>query len=142
MIENPTPHRPRLRPVRPLRADGQVSTFDIGYTASTILMDLQLLGTTGVIGMDDFVLDWTSSFAFKNPDIATGYSHRTGMATRNDATFIPTPAGTPQEVAMIETFAELAATDKAGRRSAFVEATLKTQEYLDALWDAASPIPY
>ena len=122
-------------------AGGQVSTFDIGYTASTILMDLQLLGTTGVIGMDDFVLDWTSSFAFKNPDIATGYSHRTGMATRKDATFFPTPASTPQEVAMIETFAELAASDKADRRTAFVEATLKTQEYLDALWAAASPIP-
>jgi predicted dehydrogenase len=121
---------------------GQVSTFDIGYTAATILMDLQLLGTTGVIGMDDFVLDWNSSFAFKNPTIEAGYVHRTGMATRKDATFIPTPASIPQEVAMIETFAELAASDKAGRRAAFVEASLKTQEYLDALWAAASPIPY
>ena len=37
---------------------GEVSTFDVGYTAGTIIMDLQLLGTTGVIGMDDFVLDW------------------------------------------------------------------------------------
>ena len=71
---------------------GQVSTFDVGYTAGTILMDLQLLGTTGVIGMDDFVLDWESSFAFKNPEIKAGYSHRTGMATRKDATFVPTPS--------------------------------------------------
>jgi hypothetical protein len=38
-------------------------------------MDLQLLGTTGIIAMDDFVLDWTDSFAFKNPDIQTGYSY-------------------------------------------------------------------
>jgi predicted dehydrogenase len=121
---------------------GQVSTFDIGYTAATILMDLQLLGTTGVIGMDDFVLDWNSSFAFKNPTIEAGYTHRTGMATRKDAAFIPTPARVPQEVAMIETFAELADSDKAARRIAFVGATLKTQEYLDALWAAASPIPY
>ena len=60
---------------------GQVSTFDIGYTAGTILMDLQLLGTTGVIGMDDFVLDWEGSFAFKNPKIKVGYTHRTGMGT-------------------------------------------------------------
>jgi hypothetical protein len=29
---------------------GEVSTFDIGYTAATIIMDLQLLGTNGVIG--------------------------------------------------------------------------------------------
>src|SRR5439155_2226850 len=41
---------------------GEVSTFDSGYTAATILMDLQHLGTTGVIGLDDFVLDWANSF--------------------------------------------------------------------------------
>jgi hypothetical protein len=52
-------------------------------------MDLQLLGTSGVIGMDDFALDSTDSFAFKNPDIKTGYFHRTGMATRKDVTFVP-----------------------------------------------------
>jgi hypothetical protein len=54
---------------------GEVSTFDVGYTAGTAIMDLQLLGTTGIIAMDDFVLDWTDSFAFKNPDIQTGYSY-------------------------------------------------------------------
>ena len=27
---------------------GEVSTFDVGYTAATVLMDLQLLGTAGV----------------------------------------------------------------------------------------------
>jgi len=58
---------------------GEVSTFDVGYTAGAVIMDLQLLGTSGVIGMDDFVLDSTDSFAFKNPDIKTGYFHRTGM---------------------------------------------------------------
>jgi hypothetical protein len=57
---------------------GQVSTFDVGYTAGTILMDLQLLGTTGAIGMDDFVLDWEGSFAFRNPEIKAGYTHRAG----------------------------------------------------------------
>jgi hypothetical protein len=34
---------------------GHVSTFDFGYTSGTIIMDLQLLGTTGVIGMDDYL---------------------------------------------------------------------------------------
>jgi predicted dehydrogenase len=118
-------------------AGGEVSTFDIGYTAGTILMDLELLGTTGIIRMDDFVLDWTSSFAFQNPDIKAGYSHRTGMATRKDATFVLTPAGTPQQVAMIETFTELAASGSVARRAAYADASLKTQEYLDALWAAA-----
>ena len=115
---------------------GQVSTFDVGYTAGTIIMDLQLLGTTGVIGMDDFVLDWEASFAFKNPEIKAGYTHRTGTATRKDVTFVPTPSDTPQEVAMIEDFARLAASGDAVRRAASAEASLKTQEYLDALWAA------
>src|SRR5206468_4220899 len=77
---------------------GEVSTFDVGYTAGTVIMKLELLGTAGVIEIvffndaggsvimklellgtagviekDDFVLDWTNSFAFQNPDIKTGY---------------------------------------------------------------------
>ena len=116
---------------------GHASTFDVGYTAGTIVMDLQLLGTTGVITMDDFVLDWESSFAFKNPEIKAGYFFRTGMATRKDATFVPTPADVAQEVAMIDHFAELAASGNATKRASYAEASLKTQEYLDALWVAA-----
>ncbi len=116
---------------------GEVSTFDVGYTAGAVIMDLQLLGTSGVIGMDDFVLDSTDSFAFKNPDIKTGYFHRTGMATRKDVTFVPTPSNTAAEVAMIQTFAEVAAFGNAARRAGFAAASLKTQQYLDAIWVAA-----
>jgi predicted dehydrogenase len=116
---------------------GEVSTFDVGYTAATILMDLQLLGTTGVIGMDDFVLDWAGSFAFKNADVPAGYTHRTGMATRKDITFIPTPGIVGQEVAMLDNFAALAASGDAALRAGYAASTLKTQEYLDALWRAA-----
>jgi predicted dehydrogenase len=115
---------------------GEVSTFDIGYTAGTAVMDLQLLGTTGVISMDDFVLDWVDSFAFKNPDMKTGYTHRTGMATRKDVTFVPTPAKTSGEVAMIQTFAELSASGNKARRTEFATASLETQKYLDAIWGA------
>lgn len=117
---------------------GEVSTFDIGYTAGTAIMNLQLLGTSGIIEMDDFVLDWTDSFAFKNSDIKTGYTHRTGMATRKDVMFVPTPSNLSGEVAMIETFAELAVSENAARRAGFVASSLKTQEYLDALWAAAA----
>jgi predicted dehydrogenase len=116
---------------------GEVSTFDVGYTAGTILMDLQLVGTAGVIGMDDFVLDWADSFAFKNPDLRVGYSYRAGMATRKDTAFVPTPAPVGQEVAMFDAFAELAASGDADQRAVFAAATLRTQEYLDALWAAA-----
>jgi hypothetical protein len=117
-------------------AGGAVSTFDIGYTASTIIMDLQLLGTTGVIEMDDFVLDWAKSFAFTNPQIKAGYIHRTGMATRKGMTFIETPSNAPQDVAMIEHFAELAVSGDAAQRAGYARSSLMTQEYLDAVWDA------
>jgi predicted dehydrogenase len=117
---------------------GEVSTFDVGYTAGTVLMDLQLLGTSGVIAMDDFVLDWTDSFAFKNPDIKTGYTHRTGMATRKDLKFIETPSLTSGEVAMIRNFAALAASGNTARRAAYAASSLKTQEYLDAIWAASN----
>ncbi len=117
---------------------GEVSTFDIGYTADTILMDLQLLGTRGVIAMDDFVLDWATSWAFGIPGNPTGYTHRAGMASRKDITFIPTAAPAAQEVLMMDRFAELAASGDTAARAAYATATLKTQEYLDALWTAAA----
>lgn len=118
-------------------AGGEVSTYDIGYTAGTVVMDLELLGTQGVVTMDDFVLDWTGSFAFKNPDIPIGYIHRTGMATRKDARFIATPASRGQEILMIDEFAELVASGNATERARWIDASLKTQHYLDAIWRAA-----
>jgi predicted dehydrogenase len=117
---------------------GEVSTFDIGYTAGTVLMDLQLLGTTGVIEIDDFVLDWANSWAFQNPLSQTGYVHRTDMATRADFSFVATSGETPQEVLMIETFAELATNGNDPRRADYAAATVTTQEYLDALWASAN----
>lgn len=116
---------------------GEVSTFDIGYTAGTILMDLQLLGTTGVISLDDFVLDWTNSWSFQNPDVPCGYSYRTGMATRKDAVFIPTPTSTPQDVSMVEDFADLMSSGNTTKKAEYATATRLTQNYLDALWKSA-----
>jgi predicted dehydrogenase len=112
---------------------GEASTFDAGFTAGTALLDLQLLGTHGVLSMDDFVLNWSDSFAFNHPDIPTGYFHRSGMASRADISFIPTPSHTPQEVLMIETFAALSLGEHQLEQAHFAEATLRTQEYLDAL---------
>jgi predicted dehydrogenase len=117
---------------------GEVSTFDVGWTSGTILQDLQLVGTSGVIGLDDFVLDWTLGFVFRRPDIPAGYTYRTGMATRGEIAFVPAPSAIPQEVAMVEDFADLARGGSAAQRAAYVDASLKTQEYLDALWATIS----
>ncbi len=116
---------------------GEVSTFDIGYTAGAALMDLQLLGTTGVISMDDFVLDWANSWAFQSAESKTGYSYRTGPTTRADVMFLTTPTSTPQEVLMVQNFVDLANSQDGGKRSAWCEASLKTQEFLDTIWSAS-----
>jgi hypothetical protein len=91
-----------------------------------------------MITMDDFALDWKDSFAFKNKEIDVGYFHRTGLAARKDIAFVSTPANRAQEVLMIDDFAELVATGNAIQRSAWAEASQKTQQYLDAIWAAAN----
>ncbi len=115
---------------------GEVSTFDAGWTAGTVVQDLALLGTTGVISIDDFVLDWARGFTVQHPEIKAGYSYRTGTAPRADITFVPTPAPVPQKVAMVEDFSDLACAGNSSERAAYADASLKTQEYLDALWAA------
>lgn len=119
-------------------ASGEVSNFDIGYTAGTIIQDLKLMGTNGVISLDDFVLDWNNSFAFKNPSIPLGYTYRTAMSTRSDVAFVATPSHAPQEVAMIDRFAQLVVDGTSAERAQYAEATLKSQQYLDALWASAN----
>ncbi len=117
-------------------ASGEVSTYDVGYTAGTVLQDLQLLGTTGVIQMDDFVLDWTTSWAFHDPAVPCGYIHRTGAANRGAFTFVPTPSPIGAQILLVEGLAELVSAGDAARRAAFATATAKTQSYLDAAWKA------
>jgi len=116
---------------------GEGSTFDVGVTAGTVLMDLQLLGTTGVISLDDFVLDWTNSWSFRHPDIKTGYTHRTAAATPKDFAFIKTHATKRQEIQMIDTFAQIVASRDTLIAETHASASRKTQEYLDAMWAAA-----
>lgn len=124
-----------VRVIALLRFDsGEVSTFDAGWTAGTLIMDLDLLGTTGVIEMDDFVLDVHDSLAFQNPDMVARYVHRTGVTTRKGFTEIAAPARTGQHVSMCDDFADLAASKDKALQAAYVDATLKTQQILDAVW--------
>ena len=67
-----------------------------------------------------------------------GYSHRTRVASRHEMTFVATPAPKAAEVAMVDDFATLATSGNEASRVASAVATLKTQEYLDALWQAAN----
>jgi len=116
---------------------GEVSTFDAGFTAGTLVQDLQLLGTDGAISVDDFVLDWRDSAGFQDPEAAVGYWLKTGLATRKDAVFVETPAEVAAQVAMVEDFAALAVSGDRARMTAHAEASVRTQELLDAVWEAA-----
>ncbi|MDJ0740375.1 MAG: Gfo/Idh/MocA family oxidoreductase [Gammaproteobacteria bacterium] len=115
-------------------SSGESATFDIGYTTNTGIMDLSLIGANGMLSLDDFVLDWTNSFAFKNDDVATGYVYRSDMATRKDFAFVETPSDTAGDVLMIEHLAALAQSDDDAARGSYREAALRTQTYLDAVW--------
>jgi predicted dehydrogenase len=117
---------------------GEVSTFDAGWTAGSLIMDLDLLGTKGAIEMDDFVLDVHDSLAFQNPDMLPRYVHRSGVTTRKGFTEIEVPAKLGQHVLMCDDFADLAASKDQALQAAYVDATFRTQSILDAVWKAAN----
>ncbi|RVH48455.1 Gfo/Idh/MocA family protein [Sinorhizobium meliloti] len=113
---------------------GKTATFDVGYTAGAAVMDLTVAGTSGILTQDDFVLDWHSGFGFDNPDIQTGFVHRSGMATRNEFAFIETPSERSQHALMIDNFADLIRNGDAAEREIWLSTTEKTQVFLDAIW--------
>ncbi|MBK5911326.1 oxidoreductase [Rhodothalassium salexigens] len=117
-------------------ADGTSTTFDVGYTADTLAMDLHLIGTKGIVTMDDFVLDWANSFPFKNTGLKAGYVHRHGLTSHADARFVEVASDTPQQVLMVDRFADLARTGSADDRARAAAPTLATQALLDAVWAA------
>ena len=116
---------------------GEMSTFDAGFTAGALVQDLQLVGSEGVISVDDFVVDWRDSSAFQDVEMAVGYWLKKGLATRREAIFVDTLAGTPAQVAMVQDFAELAGSGDREAMAAYAEASVRTQELVDAIWEAA-----
>ena len=88
--------------------------------------------------MDDFVLDWANSRAFQNPDQPAGWFLRSGMATGRQHQFLPRPSETSQDTLMIQNFVTMARSgiSGGGEQQRHAEATLQTQKYLDALWEA------
>ncbi len=86
---------------------GATSTWNIGYNAGVCIMDLDILGTEGLIKMDDFVLDWSKGFAFDDDSHQVGYTLRKQMATPKEFEFIKTPSSRAQTTLMVESFANL-----------------------------------
>ncbi|GAA4852068.1 Gfo/Idh/MocA family oxidoreductase [Algivirga pacifica] len=115
---------------------GMTSTWNIGYNAGVCRMDLDILGESGSIQLDDFVLDWNSGFAFDNPDHQVIYTLRTGMASPQEFQHLPVGNTQPQTVHMINHFAQLIQEDNQEAIKNSIQKTEKTQTFLDAVWDS------
>jgi len=116
--------------------DGKSSSFDFGYDAEVCLMDLDILGTDGMVRMDDFVLDWKQGFAFDNSEHVVGYTKRSAMQEPKDFEFITAPAEQAQAVTMIEHFARLTTSQKQADIKNSIDKAVQTQTLLDAYWQA------
>ncbi|MBN8430063.1 Gfo/Idh/MocA family oxidoreductase [Microbulbifer salipaludis] len=112
-------------------SSGQTSSFDFGYDAGVCLMDLDIIGETGMIQLDDFVLDWKDGFAFSNPKHVTGFNLRQEMATPTEYRRVPTETAQPQVVHMVENFAAQVRQNDRERNQAVAHRAIETQELLD-----------
>ncbi len=117
---------------------GETATFGCGFQTGGMTDLVSLFGDKGVVQMNDFVMNWTNSFARENPDIPTGFTQRGGAQNPKTFAFVETPSKTPQQVLMVETFRRLAEDGNSGERAAFAKASLDTQRCLDAAWAALS----
>jgi predicted dehydrogenase len=114
--------------------DGSTSTWDAGYTSGTVTMDLALIGTKGIITLDDFVLDWVNSFAFQNSNLQAGFYLKTGMANREDVKFIEVKSDKGAHVKMVENFANAVLNGASKFASYYIDASEKTQLLLDSVF--------
>ncbi len=114
--------------------DGKTSTFDFGYNAGVCLMDLDILGTHGMVHMDDFVLDWAHGFVFDNPEFKVGYTIREKMMTPNQFKYVSIQNKLPQTVHMIQDFVALTKNSMGKAVAQSINITLQTQNLLDHLW--------
>ncbi len=113
---------------------GQTATFGCGFLTGAMVDSISLYGEKGVVSLDDFVLNWTNSFARQIAEVPTGFTHRQVGMNPTSFAFVETPSATPQQVLMVEHFQELACSGDTAARTAYAEATLQTQSLLDAAW--------
>ncbi len=115
--------------------DGSTSNWDAGYNAGVSIMDLHILGTDGLISLNDFILDWSKGFAFNDSEFKVGYTLRKGVATPKEFEYVETPSEKAQAVLMIERFAELINDEENAKEDARQKAE-DTQRIVDAMWNS------
>jgi predicted dehydrogenase len=105
--------------------DGSTSTWNCGFDAGAVSMDLRISGTAGQFSLRDFVIN-----EGKGP---AEYEYRQGGFGSGTVERIGVPAGKPAAALMLESFAAMVGDP--GRFEASVTASERTQEWLDAIWN-------
>ncbi len=118
--------------------DGKMSNFDFGFDAGVMTMDLDLLGSGGLIRMDDFVLDWHSGLDISDWHYDLGYLLRKDIDEPDNWQKVAIKSDTPQKVSMIENFGSLTKEPNGEAAASSIQRSLKTQKLVDALFDACN----
>jgi predicted dehydrogenase len=107
--------------------DGSTSTWNCGFDSGSVVMDLRITGTAGVINIDDFL--------GQNPDGSADLLYRKGGWGQIESKEINVPSGKPGAALMFEDMAAAAADPSL--RGRWMTATERTQALLDAAWASA-----
>jgi len=108
--------------------DGSTSTWNCGFDAGGVVMDLRITGTEGAIFIDDFL--------GQNPDGSADFVYRRGGWDDDTTRKIAIPSAKPGAALMFEDMAAAAADSLL--REQWMRATERTQALLDAVWMAAA----
>jgi predicted dehydrogenase len=114
-------------------SDGSTTTWNCGFDAGALNMDLRLSGANGQFSLDDFVIN--------QGDGAAAYEFRSGgLGSSGTRERIEVASAKPAAALMFEDFAAMvgAMTSNTALFEASVRASERTQEWLDAVWMAAT----
>jgi predicted dehydrogenase len=109
-------------------SDGSTNTWNCGFEAGALNMDLRLSGAGGQFSLEDFV--------FRPGDGPAEYVYRKGgLGKGGTSERIAVPSAKPPAALMFENFAAMVGNPD--RFEASVAASERTQEWLDAIWNKA-----
>ena len=108
--------------------DGSTTTWNCGFESGAGIMDLRISGAKGVIKLDDFPVQ-----APLGP--ACRLRIPPGLARYDNSSRYP--ADKPEAALMFEDFCGHGRRRRAARRQAARQASERTQQWLDAIWDSA-----
>ena len=108
-------------------SDGSTNTWNCGFEAGAMSMDLRMSGAAGQFSLNDFVQVLG--------DEPAGYEYRTDIGDGGKSERIRVAAAKPPAALMFENFAAMVG--NAGLFEASVAASEKTQEWMDAIWTKA-----